>query len=66
MPALDKVTTSPDLALHIATLNSVRETFTKAHTSEKNKIAIKKQIRQTQERYEIGKDVYHKRDADEK
>ena len=37
--ALEKLTTSADLALHIATLHSAREAFMKAQTSEKVKIA---------------------------
>ena len=60
LPALEKVTTSADLALHIATLHSAREAFIKAKTSEKIKIAFKKQTQQTRERYEIGKEVYNK------
>ena len=36
LPALEKVTNSTDLALHIATLHSAREIFMKAQTSEKN------------------------------
>ena len=48
LQALEKVTTSADLALHIATLHSARETFMKAQTSEKIEIALKKQTWQTQ------------------
>ena len=65
LPALEKVTTSADLALHFATLHSTREAFMKAQTSEKIKIALKKQTRQTRVRYEIGEEVYYKRDTDE-
>ena len=43
LQALEKVTTSADLALHIATLHSARETFMKAQTSEKIETALKKQ-----------------------
>ena len=39
LPALEKVTTSADLALDIATLHSEREAFMKAQTPEKVKIA---------------------------
>ena len=53
------------MALHIATLHSAREAFMKAQTSEKNQNCIKKQTWQTQERYEIGKEVYYKQDIDE-
>ena len=65
LPALEKVTTSADLTLHIVTLHSVREAFMKAQTSEKIKIALKKQTRQTRGKYEIGEEVYYKRDTDE-
>ena len=44
LPALEKVTTSADLALHIATLHSAREAFMKAQTSEKIKIALKSKL----------------------
>ena len=64
MPASEKVTTSADLALHIATLHSPREAFMKANIR-KIKIALKKQTRQTRERYEIGEKVYYKLDTDE-
>ena len=64
LPALEKVTTSADLALHIATLHS-RDTFMKAQTSEKVKTALKKQTQQTRERYEIGEKVYYKRFTDD-
>ena len=37
----------------------------KAQTLEKIKISLKKQTRQTRERYEIGEEVYYKRDTDE-
>ena len=37
----------------------------KAQTSEKIKIASKKQTRQTRGKYEIGEEVYYKRDTDE-
>ena len=55
LPALEKVTTSADLALHIATLHSAREAFMKAQISEKIKIALKKQTQQTRERYESAR-----------
>ena len=64
LPALEKATTSLDLVLHIATLDSAREAFMKAQTLEKIKIVLKKQTRQTRERYEIGEEVYYKRDTD--
>ena len=64
LPELEKVTTSADLALHIATLHSAREAFMKAQISEKIKTALKKQTQQTQERYENRKGVYYKRDTD--
>ena len=41
LPALEKVTNSADLALHIATSHSTREAFMKAQTSEKIKTALK-------------------------
>ena len=61
LPALEKVITSADLALHIATVHSARQAFMKAQTSEKIKIALKKQTQQTQERYKISEEVYYKR-----
>lgn len=42
LPALEKVTTSADLGLDIATLNPAREAFIKAQTSEKIKNCINK------------------------
>ena len=65
LPAVEKATTSVYLALHIATLDSAREAFMKAQTSEKIKIVLKKQTRQTRERYEIDEEVYYKCDTDE-
>ena len=61
LPALEKVITLADLALHIATVHSARQAFMKAQTSEKIKIALKKQTQQTQERYKISEEVYYKR-----
>ena len=65
LPALEKVITSADLALHIATVHSARQAFMKAQTSEKIKIALKKQTQQTQERYKISEEVYYKRNIGE-
>ena len=65
LPALEKVTTSADLVLHIGTFHSAREAFMKAQTSEKNKIALKKQTRQTREKYELNEEVHCQRDTDE-
>ena len=58
-PALEKVTTSADLALHIDTLHSAKEAFMKAQTLGKIKMALKKQTRQTRGRYENGEEVYY-------
>ena len=65
LPALEKLITSADLALHIATVHSARQAFMKAQTSEKIKIALKKQTQQTQERYKISEEVYYKRNIGE-
>ena len=65
LPALEKVITSADLALHIATVHSARQALMKAQTSEKIKIALKKQTQQTQERYKISEEVYYKRNIGE-
>ena len=65
LPALEKVITSADLALHIATVHSARQAFMKAQTSEKIKITLKKQTQQTQERYKLSEEVYYKRNIGE-
>ena len=62
LPALETTTLNPELVEHIATLHAARKAFLIAKSSNKLKVAMRKQTRQSGHIYSIGDEVYHKRD----
>ena len=54
LPALDKSNYSSDLAKHIYALYTARQAFASLESSNKNKLALKKNIRNYQQFYEIN------------
>ena len=54
LPALDKSNYSSDLAKHIYALYTTRQAFASLESSNKNKLALKKNIRNYQQFYEIN------------
>ena len=53
---------NPELVEHIATLHAARRAFLIAKSSNKLKVAMRKQTRQSGHIYSIGDEVYHNRD----
>lgn len=60
-PALEGTTKSEWVAKHISALHTARKAFTEAECSERIRRALRKQLRNTDERYEMGDKVYYKR-----
>ena len=60
-PALEGTTKSEWVARHITALHAARRAFTEAECSERIRRALRKQTRNTDEKYESGDRVYYKR-----
>lgn len=60
-PALEGTTKSEWVAKHISALHASRKAFTEAECSERIRRALRKQLRHTDEKYEMGDKVYYKR-----
>lgn len=60
-PALEGTTKSEWVAKHISALHASRKAFTEAECSERIRRALRKRLRQTDEKYELGDKVYYKR-----
>ncbi len=60
-PALEGTTKSQWVARHISALHASRKAFTEAECSERIRRALRKQLRHTDEKYEMGDKVYYKR-----
>lgn len=60
-PALEGTTKSEWVAKHISALHASRKAFTEAECSERIRRALRKQLRPTDEKYEMGDKVYYKR-----
>ncbi|KAL2093504.1 hypothetical protein ACEWY4_010816 [Coilia grayii] len=60
-PALEGTTKSEWVAKHISALHTARRAFTEAECSERIRRAVRKQLRNTDDRYEMGEKVYYKR-----
>ena len=66
LPALETKPATPIIGMHIAALHSARQAFISAESSEKIKRALRKQTRQWEHNYQIGDNVYYKRDDDKR
>ena len=58
LPALEKVTTSADLAIHIAVLHSAILAFMKAQTLEKIKFALKSKLDKPEKDLKLARKYY--------
>ena len=61
LPAQEK-STLPDIALHISALHAARKAFIATESSNKIKLALRKNVRTSGITYNIGDEVYYKRD----
>lgn len=61
LPAQEK-STLPDIALHISALHAARKAFIATESSNKIKLALRKNVRTSGNTYNIGDEVYYKRD----
>ena len=62
LPALETTNLNPELAEHIPTLHAARRAFVIAESSNKLRVAMRKQTHQSGHIYSIGDEVYYKRD----
>ena len=65
LPAMEEPG-SKTVAMHLAALNSARQSFIKSESSEKIKRALRKQTRKWKDTYQIGDKVYYKREDESK
>ena len=63
LPALESAIQLVDLAYHISAIHAARKAFIASESSEKIKLALMKNIRNYQRFYELGDEVYYKRDS---
>ena len=64
LPALEGVTTSKSLAMHITAMHAGRKAFTEALYNEKVQKALRHNVRAVERVYLQGEDVYYRRDSD--
>ena len=57
-----QTSTLPDIALHISALHAARKAFIATESSNKIKLALRKNVRTSGITYNIGDEVYYKRD----
>ena len=57
---------NPLILEHLKSLHSAREAFMKSESSNKLRIALRKQTRNTREHFDLGQEVYYKRKDDVK
>ena len=67
LPALDKdKDVSSAIGMHIAALHAARQEFISCESSEKIKRALRRQVRTSGHKYQIGQEVWYKRDDQKK